>query len=38
MHGKKIYNKEIKTTRRHVEDAMKENREDRILIKTAHHI
>jgi hypothetical protein len=27
-----IYCKEMKTTRRRVEDAMKENREDRILL------
>jgi exonuclease III len=27
-----IYSKEMKTTRRRVEDAMKENREDRILL------
>jgi hypothetical protein len=27
-----IYSKEIKTTRRRVEDAMKENREDRIVL------
>jgi hypothetical protein len=28
-----IYSKEMKTTRRRVEDAMKENREDRILLR-----
>jgi hypothetical protein len=27
-----IYSKNMKTTRRHIEDAMKENREDRILL------